>query len=124
MFGVMVIESVAVMGTALVCDRIRQLLEMRATVSTSPARRRLSRRIVGYAVGGAAIYAAAFASIMLLFDTTVRIPLVTPVLVWGVSLATVVFMVPALLRQAWSWRASTERFDHWESLDLNDCPTT
>jgi hypothetical protein len=120
MFGVFALQAVAHVGSSLLCERMRQLMELRAAAPTAWLKRPLTWRIAGHAIAVSAIVAVALTAGMLLFNGLVRIPLLPASLLWGISLAAAAACLPLTLMQALSWRAATRRFDDWESLDLDE----
>ena len=111
--------QIAAVGFPLLAEAIRRPWERLATATSIEERRRAFFQI-GSAACFYGLYLVACTAGFLLAFRAFLMPIVTPRdFLWilaGMSIAA----VPLALLHAWSWRATTRRFEIWESLDLDD----
>ena len=120
MIGTVILQFAAMIGCGLAYEGIRQGLEKCAVAATSAERRKARWKIVGYSIASSAIVASAFAGLMLLIEMGIPFPIVTRTQFWCITSAAALLGLPFTLWNSWSWKASTRRFDTWESLELDE----
>jgi hypothetical protein len=115
-----VIQCAVMASGGLLCEWIRQNLANCAADATASKRRRAIARITGYTAVSAAIFGAYIASLVFLFVRLMpTFPITAAQFCW-ITLAAMILGVPLTLWAAWNWRATTRRFDDWDSLDLSE----
>jgi hypothetical protein len=114
------IQYAAILAIALLSEGIRQELERRAAAAAVVERRKATWRIVGYVAAASALLGAASAGLMLSIEAFLPISFITRAGFWWVTLGSIALGVPFTLLQGWGWRASTRRFENWDSLDLDE----
>lgn len=111
--------QIVAVGFPLLAEGMRRPWERLATATSTRERRRVYVQI-GSAACIYGLYLVACTAGFLLAFRAFLMPIVTPrEFVWilaGISIAA----VPLALLHAWSWRATTRRFENWESLDVDE----
>lgn len=120
LMGTAVIQFATLLGEGLLCEKIRQKLEIHAAATTATEQHAPIWRIAGYLAMGAALLGVAAAGLMLLIRWTLPIPLITGARFGWITLAALVAGALFTLWQSWNWKAATRRFEQWESLDLDE----
>ena len=120
-FGMALVEFVGLIGPALLSEGIRQQLERRAIAESAVKRRNAIWRISGYAALVAILFGGIAGVTMLLLEAMMspHFP-IDRGRFWSIVGGVAAIGVPLILKQANDWRASTKRFENWESLDLNE----
>lgn len=114
------IQFVTMIAEGLFAERIRQQLERHEAAETADVRRNATWHIVGNAVANSAVLGAAIMGLMLATGIVMPFPLISRAAFWWITLAAAIPGLPLTLLHAWSWKASTRRFENWESLDLEE----
>lgn len=120
MIGTFAIQGTTMIGAGLLCELIRQELEKHAAAATRREKRRAAWRIAGYAGANSALSGAAMAALMFLIEALTPIPFITRAQFWWITMSAVVLGLPLTLLVSWSWKATTRRFENWDSLDLDE----
>jgi FtsH-binding integral membrane protein len=118
--GLVVIQSVVLLGQGLFCEGIRQELGRRAAATEARQRRKANRRIVAYGAANSALVGAACAAMMFVANAASPISFITREGFWWITLGAVVLGVFFTLLQARSWNSSMRRFENWDSLEIED----
>ncbi|HEY1785045.1 MAG TPA: hypothetical protein VGG30_05820 [Pirellulales bacterium] len=114
------LQFVGMIGLGLLSEGIRQELERFAAAATAVERRKATWRIVGYAAAGSAWLGGTSAGVMLLFEAFIPVPFITRPQFWWITMGAVALGPLFILKHAIDWKASARRFEHWESLDLDE----
>lgn len=112
------VQCSTTMVLGLLGEAMRRALVQRSTATSERAKRSATGRLVAYCLAGSVLIGSAFAALMVAIDLFVPIQFITPVYFWWITLGTAALGVPLLLWQAVQWRATNQRFEDWESLDL------
>lgn len=120
--GLAAIQFAGLIGLGLLSEGIRQELESRAAAETAVERRKATWRIVFYTFAGSAIWGCSFAGLLLLIEFAF-IPFISATQFWCVTFGATALGLPITLWQAWLWMTMTQRFENWDSLDLEEQPS-
>jgi len=113
-----VLVCTLLLGHVLLAEATRRSL-MRLE-SADPAARRTAWRAVAFEALAAALLTGSIAAgVLLLIDRSAHVPLIPPRIFWGVTLVSVLVMLPVLAALVWSNIAQVRQFDQWDGLDLS-----
>lgn len=117
-FLVQLLVQTLLLGLVLLAEAIRRSL-MRLE-SADPAARRTAWRAVAFeALAAALLTGSITAGVLLLIDWSAQVPLITPRILWGVTLVSALVMLPVLVALVRSNIAQVRQFDQWDGLDLS-----
>jgi hypothetical protein len=120
--GTALIQFAAIAGWGLVVEGIRQELERHAAATSAVERRKAIWRIVGYVAASSALLGGAPAGLVLLVQAFTPISFITRTGFCWIAVGAVALGPLFTLKGAVDWKASTRRFENWESLDLDERP--
>ena len=117
-FATLVIQCGTTTVIGLLSEAMRRALDSRASATSPRAKWTATVRLAVYCLAGSVLIAVASAALMAAIDWFVPIPFITPVYFWWITLGAAALGGPLLFWQAVNWRATNQRFEDWESLDL------
>jgi hypothetical protein len=118
--GVAFLQFAVMIGGCWISSWLSHDFDRYAKCAVVGERRRVAARIAGCLMLGSALVGGSSAGLQLLIEYLVPVYLITPSGFWKFTIGAGALGVPFVLLQARDWRSAIRRFDHWESLDLDE----